>query len=81
MRKLVDDVTIQNAYMQAIEIIENVGVRFESEASGSFLRNGVPGWRAIRYLSPATCWKKPLRLLPNKTTASRPKESRRCHTF
>jgi trimethylamine---corrinoid protein Co-methyltransferase len=30
--KLVDDVTIQNAYMQAIEIIENVGVRFESEA-------------------------------------------------
>ena len=31
MRKLVDDVTIQNAYMQAIEIIENVGVRFESE--------------------------------------------------
>jgi trimethylamine---corrinoid protein Co-methyltransferase len=32
MRKFVDDVTIQNAYMQAIEIIENVGVRFESEA-------------------------------------------------
>jgi trimethylamine---corrinoid protein Co-methyltransferase len=32
MRKLVDDVTLQNAYMQAIEIIENVGVRFESEA-------------------------------------------------
>jgi len=31
MRKLVDDVTIQNAYMQAIKIIENVGVRFESE--------------------------------------------------
>jgi trimethylamine---corrinoid protein Co-methyltransferase len=32
MRKLVDDVTIQNAYMQVIEIIENVGVRFESAA-------------------------------------------------
>ena len=31
MRKFVDDVTIQNAYAQAIEIIENVGVRFESE--------------------------------------------------
>jgi trimethylamine---corrinoid protein Co-methyltransferase len=31
MRKLVDVVTVQNAYMQALEIIENVGVRFESE--------------------------------------------------
>lgn len=31
MRKFVDDVTVQNAYMQVLEIIENVGVRFESE--------------------------------------------------
>jgi trimethylamine---corrinoid protein Co-methyltransferase len=31
MHKLVDVVTVQNAYMQALEIIENVGVRFESE--------------------------------------------------
>ena len=31
MRRFVDDVTIQNAYMQALEIVENVGVRFESE--------------------------------------------------
>lgn len=31
MRKFVDDVTIQNAYMQALEIVENVGVRFANE--------------------------------------------------
>jgi len=31
MRKLVDDITVQNAYMQAIQIVEDVGVRFESE--------------------------------------------------
>jgi trimethylamine---corrinoid protein Co-methyltransferase len=31
MRKFVDDVNIQNAYTQTLEIIENVGVRFESE--------------------------------------------------
>jgi trimethylamine--corrinoid protein Co-methyltransferase len=41
MRKLVDDVTIQNAYMQAIEIIENVGVRFDSEAARElFIKRG-----------------------------------------
>lgn len=31
MRKFVDDATIENAYMQALEILENVGVRFERE--------------------------------------------------
>ena len=31
MRRFVDDFTIQNAYMQALEIVENVGVRFASE--------------------------------------------------
>lgn len=31
MRTFVDDATIQNSYMQAIQIIENIGVRFESE--------------------------------------------------
>jgi len=31
MQKFVDDLTIQNAYMQVLEILENVGVRFESE--------------------------------------------------
>jgi trimethylamine---corrinoid protein Co-methyltransferase len=38
MPKLVDDVTIQNAYVQAIEIIENVGVRFESEVLREFFK-------------------------------------------
>ena len=32
MHKFVDDATIQNATMQAFEIIENVGVRFKSQA-------------------------------------------------
>jgi hypothetical protein len=54
MRKLVDDVTVQNAYMQAIEIIENVGVRFESEIVREYFKNGGLGLRAIRYLFPAT---------------------------
>ena len=31
MLKFVNDMTLQNAYMQAMEIIENLGVRFESE--------------------------------------------------
>jgi len=31
MIKFVNDMTLQNAYMQAMEIIENIGVRFESE--------------------------------------------------
>jgi trimethylamine--corrinoid protein Co-methyltransferase len=31
MIKFVNDMTLQNAYMQAMEIIENLGVRFESE--------------------------------------------------
>lgn len=31
MKSFVDAVTIQNAYMQALEIVEKVGVRFESE--------------------------------------------------
>ncbi len=31
MRKFVDEVTLQNAYMMALDIIENTGIRFESE--------------------------------------------------
>lgn len=31
MRKFVDEVTLQNAYMMALDIIENAGIRFESE--------------------------------------------------
>jgi trimethylamine---corrinoid protein Co-methyltransferase len=31
MHKFVDDVSIQNAYLQSVKIIESVGVRFESE--------------------------------------------------
>ena len=38
MNKLVDDVTIQNAYMQAIRIIEQVGVRFERETVREFFK-------------------------------------------
>jgi len=38
MNKLVDDATIQNAYMQAIKIIEQVGVRFESETVREFFK-------------------------------------------
>ncbi len=36
MRKLVDDVILQDAYMQAMQIIENVGVRFECEVVREF---------------------------------------------
>jgi trimethylamine--corrinoid protein Co-methyltransferase len=39
MGRLVDDVTIQNAYIQAIEIIEKIGVRFESEVVRGFFNN------------------------------------------
>jgi len=33
MRRFVDEVTLQNTYMQVLEILEKVGVRFESEAA------------------------------------------------
>jgi len=39
MRKFVDDVTLHNAYTQALEIIENIGVRFQSETVREFLKN------------------------------------------
>jgi trimethylamine--corrinoid protein Co-methyltransferase len=38
MRKFVNDATIQDAYVQALEIIENVGVRFDSEVAREFLK-------------------------------------------
>lgn len=38
MRKFVDDVTLQNAYMQALDIIEDAGVRFESEVVREFFK-------------------------------------------
>lgn len=39
MRKFVDDFTIQNAYMQALEIVEKVGIRFESEVARDLFKN------------------------------------------
>ena len=32
MRQFVEDLTLQDAYMQALQIVENIGVRFQSEA-------------------------------------------------
>lgn len=32
MKKFVDEVTLQNAYMMAMDIIENAGIRFQSDA-------------------------------------------------
>jgi len=39
MRKFVDDVSMQNAYMQVLEIIESVGVRFESANARELFKN------------------------------------------
>lgn len=38
MKRFVDDATIQSAYMQALEIVEKVGVRFESEVVRELFR-------------------------------------------
>jgi len=40
MRKLADDITIQNAYMKALEIMETTGVRFENEEAKTILQKG-----------------------------------------
>ena len=40
MRQLADDPTVQKSYMQAIEIVENVGIRFESEEARNILQKG-----------------------------------------
>lgn len=38
MRRFVDECTLQNAYQKTIEVMENVGVRFESEAVREVLK-------------------------------------------
>ena len=38
MKKYVEDQALQNTYMQVLDIIENVGVRFESNTVRDFFQ-------------------------------------------